>query len=73
MLLYAEEHPWDEDMDLERYLQSSEEEDGTEEETEKAVDGVPVHYEKADAAPVRHKHIGESQPEAGTCNSQLLQ
>ena len=60
-------------MDIESYLQSSEEEDGTEEETEKAVDRVTVHQGKADAAPVRHKHIGEYQPEAGTCNTQLLQ
>ena len=26
--------------------------------------GVTVHHEKADAAPVKHKHIGEAQPEA---------
>ena len=60
-------------MDIESYLQSSEEEDGTEDESEKAVGRVTVHHEKADAAPVKHKHIGEAQPEAGTCNTQLLQ
>jgi hypothetical protein len=48
-------------MDIESYLQSSEEEDGPEGERYDTVDGVTVPFEKADAAPVRHKHIGESR------------
>ena len=53
VLLHAEEHAWDKDMDIERYLQSTEDEIEEEEE-----------QPEEDASPEgsvskKHRHIGE--------------